>query len=334
MKQRHSNVIKSKMEAKLLRKKNGFLNDIANNKILYLMFIPAALWFLIFRYLPMAGIVVAFKNFNYRDGLFLSPWNGLKNFDYLVKSGKLWQVTKNTLLYNISFLGLYLFFSMAIAILINEIMSKTFKKVSQTMLFLPYFVSWVVVSAFVYNFFHFEHGIINQALQVFGIEKINLATQPGRWYFLLPFLYLWKWIGFGSVIYLAAISGISQESYEAAKIDGANVFQRIYHITIPALKSTTIILALLGLGRVMRGEFDMFYQLVGNNGLLMDATDIIDTMVFRALIGTSDFGMSSAGAFYQSVLCFVIIIVVNKSVKKYDENSALFEGLQLENQEF
>lgn len=304
--------------------KKGFFQELKTNRILYLMFLPTAIWYLLFRYLPMAGITVAFKSFNYRDGLFFSPWNGLKNFDYLFRSGKLWTVTQNTLTYNLGFLALYLFASIFFAILINEIRNKSFKKVTQSILILPYFVSWVVVTAFVYNFFNFEHGIVNQVLESIGLPKINLVTNPDVWPSLLSFLYVWKWVGFGSIIYLATIAGISQEHYEAASIDGANVFQQIWHITLPELKSTTIILALLGIGRVMRGEFDMFYNLIGNNGLLMDKTDIIDTMVFRALMGSSDFGLASAGAFYQSVVCFAIIMITNQIVKKYEENSALF----------
>lgn len=313
------------LEAEILRiKKNGFLYEIRKNKTIYLMFIPVALWFLVFRYLPLAGIVVAFKEFNYRDGLFMSPWNGLQNFEYFFKSGKALLVTKNTLIYNTVFLGCYIFFSILVAVLVSEINSRLFKKVSQTSLFLPYFVSWVVVSAFVYNLFNFQYGMINNLIQALGFARINLNKAAEYWYFLLPFLYVWKWIGFGSILYLSAIMGIDQSCYESAMIDGANAFQRIFHITLPSLKPTMIILILLGLGRIMRGEFDMFYQLIGNNGLLINQTDIIDTLVFRSLMGTQDFGMASAGAFYQSVLCFIIIIVFNGLVRKYNPDSALF----------
>lgn len=306
------------------KSKSGILSEIYKNRVLYLMFLPTALWFLAFRYLPMAGIIVAFKKFNYKQGLFFSPWNGLENFGYLFKSGKAWLVTKNTIFYNVTFLVLYLTFSIFIAILISEINSKIFKKLTQTLMLLPYFISWVVVTAIVYNFFDYQHGMVNQLLNFIGIESVNLSIQTEPWAFLLPFLYVWKWVGFGSILYLAAISGLDQECYESATIDGANAFQRIQFITIPLLKPTTIILLLLGLGRVMRGEFDMFYQLIGNNGLLMDKTDIIDTLVFRSLMGTSNFGMASAGAFYQSVLCFVIIVTVNHIVKKVEPESALF----------
>lgn len=305
-------------------KKHCFIYELIKNKVLYLMFIPIGLWFLVFRYLPMAGIIVAFKNFNYREGLFLSEWSGLNNFQYFFKSGKAWNVTKNTLLYNIAFLGCYTFFSITVAIMISEIKNKLFKKVSQTSMFLPYFISWVVVSAFVHNFFNIDYGMVNNLAKSLGFATINLNKTVENWYFLLPALYVWKWIGFGSILYLSAIMGIDQSCYESAMIDGANEFQKIYHITLPSLRSTMIILLLLGLGRIMRGEFDMFYQLIGNNGLLIDKTDIIDTLVFRSLMGTQDFGMASAAAFYQSILCFIIIMTFNAIIKKREPDSALF----------
>lgn len=305
-------------------KVKDFFSEIWKNKLLYMMFMPVALWYMAFRYLPLAGIVVAFKKFNYKEGLFFSPWNGLDNFQYFFKSGKAFLVTRNTLVYNLVFLASYIVFSILMAILIAEINSKLFKKTAQTFLFLPYFISWVVVSAFVYNFFNYEHGMVNTILESLGYGRINLTVSLKNWYFLMPLLYVWKWVGFGSVLYLAAIMGIDQSSYEAAKIDGANAFQKIHYITLPLLKPTTIILVLLGIGRVMRGEFDMFYQLIGNNGLLMDGTDIIDTFVFRSLMGTSDFGMASAAGFYQSILCFIIITTVNGIVRKVDPDSALF----------
>ena len=308
------------------KKKNKptLLQDIMKNKILYLMFLPTAIWFIIFRYYPMAGIIVALKKYNYRDGIFGSPWNGLSNFEYFFKSGKALSVTKNTIEYNIIFLAVYIISSVIIAVLLVEIKNKAFKKVSQTVLFLPYFVSWVVLSSMVYRIFDYDTGIINQFRACLGMEPLNIATTPDVWRILLPFLYGFKWAGYGSVLFLSAIMGLDQACYEAAKIDGANVFQRIRYITIPLLKPTAITLILLGVGKIMRGDFDMFYQLIKNNGLLMDETDIIDTLVFRSLVGNSDFGMASATAFYQSLLCFIIITTVNAIVKRVDENSALF----------
>jgi len=300
--------------------------ELLKNKTLYLMFLPIGVFYLVFAYFPMAGIIVAFKNLNYRDGIFLSPWIKpiLKNFEFFFKSGKAALVIRNTVMYNLSFLAGYTFFSVFVAILISEINLTMFKKVSQSIMFLPYFISWVVVSAFVYNFFSYEYGAVNTLFQSLGLPRINIYVTPKYWYWLLPALYIWKWVGYGSVLYLAAIMGIDRESYESAQIDGANIFQRIWYITLPALIPTIVTLVLLGVGRIMRGEFDMFWQLVGRNGVLMDHTDIIDTLVFRSLMGSSDYGMASSTGLVQSVLCLIIITTVNGIVRKVEPDNALF----------
>lgn len=300
------------------------LSRSALNWVLYLMFAPLALYAVVFWYVPIAGLVVAFKEYNYQQGIFGSPWNGWENFRFFYESGKLLQVTVNTVLYNVVFLACYTGFSLLTAVLISEMSGRWFKKISQSLLFLPYFISWVTVSAFVYNIFNFEYGLLNSSLRSAGMEPVDIYGHPGLWYVLLPIFYIWKWVGFGSVLYLAAITGIDQECYEAAMLDGANVFQRVRHITLPLIRPTIIVLVLLGVGRIMRGEFDMFYQLIGNNGNLIDNTDVVDTLVFRSLVGSQDFGMSSAAGLYQSVLCFVIILVVNYSVRRYDRAHALF----------
>ena len=300
------------------------LTPAARNWVLYLMFAPLAAYMVVFAYVPMAGLVVAFKEYNYQQGIFGSPWIGLENFRFFYESGKLLQVTLNTVLYNVVFLGAYTGFSLLTAVLISEMRGRRFKKLAQSMLFLPYFISWVTVSAFVYNIFNFEYGLLNSGLRRAGLEALDIYGHPALWYLLLPVFFVWKWVGFGSVLYLAAITGIDQECYEAAMLDGADVFQRVRYITLPLIRPTIVVLVLLGVGRIMRGEFDMFYQLIGNNGNLIDNTDIIDTLVFRSLVGSQDFGMASAAGLYQSVLCFVIIVIVNQAVRRYDRSHALF----------
>jgi putative aldouronate transport system permease protein len=302
----------------------GLFAELARHWQLYLLFLPVAVYFLIFAYVPMTGVAVAFKDFNYQQGIWGSPWNGLENFRYFFESGKLAQVTFNTVVYNVLFLAAYLFFSLLVAILISEMLNKMAKKVFQTMLFLPYFISWVTVSALVYNLFNYEYGLTNTLLKGWGLDPVDIYSNAAIWPVILPLFYVWKWVGFGSVLFLAAIAGLDRECYEAASIDGATLFYRIRHVTLPQLKPTIVILTLLGVGRIMRGEFDMFYQLVGTNGNLMDATDIIDTLVFRSLVSSQDFGMSSAASLYQSVLCFVIILAVNGIVRRQDKSQALF----------
>jgi putative aldouronate transport system permease protein len=290
------------------------------------MFLPIGIFYLIFAYFPMTGIIVAFKNLNYRDGIFFSPWiePWYKNFEFFFKSGKALLVIRNTIMYNLMFLAGYTLSSILVAVFISEIEHGAFKKTAQSIMFLPYFISWVVVSAFVYNLFSFEYGAVNTLFQSLGLNRINIYVTPRYWYWLLPVLYIWKWVGYGSVLYLAAIMGIDRESYESAEIDGANIFQRIWYVTLPALLPTIATLVLLGVGRIMRGEFDMFWQLVGKNGVLMDHTDIIDTLVFRSLMGNSDYGMASSTGLVQSVLCLVIITTVNGIVRRVEPDNALF----------
>lgn len=275
-------------------------------------------------YVPMLGIIIAFKDYNYRDGIVFSPWNGLKNFEFLLKSGKLGMLTSHTVLYNLVFLVTGTIAAVSIAIMISEIGNRHFKKITQSLIFLPNFMSWVIINALLYNILHVDYGVLNTVLRAFGAPTVDVYTNANIWYFLLPFLRIWKSAGFGSVIYFAAIMSIEQDYYESAKLDGANLFQEIRHITLPMIVPTIIILMLLDLGGILRGDFSMFYQLVGRNGLLFKTTDILDTFVFRALMINNDIGLASAVGFFQSVFCFVVIMLVNRLVKWVHPEYALF----------
>jgi len=301
-----------------------FLYELRKNKVLFLMLIPAVLYFVVFSYIPMAGSVVAFKQFNYNQGIFGSPWNGFENFRFFFISGQAWKVTRNTFLYNIMFMIVGNILQITLAIMLVEIRSKIFRKVSQTIMFLPYFISWVVAGTFVYNLFNYEFGTINTLLKSLGLQPIDVYSNPSAWKYILLFFNNWKWVGYGSIVYLAAILGIDAELYEAAQIDGAGVMSRIRRITLPLLTPTIIVLVLLNIGRIFRGDFDMFFQLVGDSGNLFEATNVIDTFVFRALMRNSDFAMASAAAFYQSVLCFGTILLVNFIIRKINKDYALF----------
>jgi ABC-type polysaccharide transport system, permease component len=301
-----------------------FISEIKKNKILLLMLLPAFLYFFIFSYIPMAGTVLAFKNYNFRDGIFGSPFVGFDNFKYFFISGQAFEVTRNTILYNSAFIIVNTILQMGMAILISEVTRKYFKKITQTAMFLPYFISWVVVGVIAYNLLNVENGTINSLLVKLGFEKINFYTTTYVWPIILIFASAWKNVGYGTVLYLAAIMGIDAEIYEAAKIDGANIFQRIFKVTIPCLVPTMIILTLLAIGNIFRGDFQMFYQLVGNNGPLFHMTDVIDTFTFRSLIQSGEVGMSAAAGLYQSVFCFITIMVTNYIVKRYDSDNSLF----------
>lgn len=292
---------------------------------LYLMLLPGALYLIINNYIPMAGLFIAFKKVNYRVGIFKSDWIGFKNFEFLFKTQDAWMITRNTILYNLVFILLGAVVAIAVAILLNEIRSKVAQRVYQTVFLMPHLISIVVVSFLVYGFLSFDTGFVNNTLlPIFGISPISWYMSPEYWPYILVFVNLWTGFGYSSVIYYATVVGIDRSLYEAAAIDGANQWQRTLHITLPGLKSTTITLILLQIGRIFYSDFGLFYQVPMNSGPLLDVTNTIDTYVYRGLLNLNDIGMASASGFYQSVVGFLLILTVNYIVRKYDEKNALF----------
>ncbi|MEK5256759.1 MULTISPECIES: ABC transporter permease [Paenibacillus] len=291
---------------------------------MFLMLLPTLIFFLVNSYFPMVGIYYAFTQFDFNSSMFNSKFVGLQNFEFLWRSGTLVKLTMNTIGYNIAFIVLGNVLAIACAILLSELNGKWFKKISQSIMFLPYFVSFVILSVIVYNLFNYDSGFLNTMLTQFGLDPVDVYSKPWAWIFLIIIFYLWKNLGYSMVIYLAAITGISDEYYEAAKIDGANIFQRIWYITVPMLKSTFVVLLLFALGSIMKGQFDLFYQLIGNNGLLYNTTDILDTYVYRSLKVTFDVGMATAAGVYQSLFGFVLIMTVNYIIRKINDDYALF----------
>ena len=220
----------------------GFIKKLYKYRVFLLMLAPAVIYTLVFAYYPMTGIVMAFKKYNYAGGIWGSPWNGLENFKFFFQSGQAGLVTRNTVLYNVMFIAVNTIAQIAVAILLTEIRNKYYRKITQSLMFLPYFISWVIVGVMAFNIFSSDYGFLNRIIAYFGGEKIPFYTSPKVWPFILLFFSVWKGIGYGSVMYLAAIMGIDTSLYEAAKIDGANVFQRIFKVTIPMIMPTTIIL--------------------------------------------------------------------------------------------
>lgn len=307
-----------------IKTKTPFMKVIKRHWLLLLMLLPSLLYVIIFSYVPMTGIILAFKRYQYNGGIYFSPWNGLNNFKALLISGKLGMVTRNTLLYNVAFIFLGVVFEMGSAILLNELFSKWFKKISQSLMFLPYFISWVVAGAIMYNIFNYEKGVFNHVITMLGGTAFDLYNTPAAWPIVIIFLRIWKQTGYGSVVYLAAITGLDQEMFEAASIDGASAWQKIKYLTIPPLMPTMMILVLLGIGNIFRGDFGLFYQTVRSSALLQPTTDVIDTYVFRLLIDNGDIGVSAAASLYQSVLCFITIMISNALVKKANPDYALY----------
>ena len=301
-----------------------FWQKVVRNRTLLLMCIPAVVFFFMFNYMPFPGIYVAFVKYNYRDGIFGSKFIGLDNFKFLATSGELWNLTKNTILYNIAFILLGNALAVFVAILLNELQSKMFKKVSQTILFLPYFISQVLVGLLVFNLLNYDTGFVNGVLTNLGLEKWQPYSDPNVWPVLLIIIYLWQQTGYNSVVYFASIMGIDGEMMEAAKVDGANGFQRIRYIILPSLKPTIVILLLFALGGIVKGNFGLFYNIVGTNPILYPTTDIIETYVYRATMTNFNFSTASAVGFYQSIVGFVIVMTVNYIVKKIEPDYSLF----------
>lgn len=316
------------MGQKRLKKPKGkrsFWQDLKKNRILWLFLLPAILFFLVNSYLPMVGIYFAFTDFNFKDGLLGSPFVGLKNFEFLFISGALGRLTKNTILYNLAFIVLGNLCQVSLAIIISQLTGKWFKKVNQTLILMPHFVSYVILNVFAYNLFNYDHGLINNiVVNVLEGKPVDFYTNAAWWPFIIVFFNIWKGLGYGTVVYLATITGIGQEYYEAAKVDGASVFQQIRYITLPGVKPTFIILLIYSLGGIVRGQFELFYQLVGNNGLLFSTTDILDTYVYWATISNVDYGIGTAVGLYQSVVGFAIVMVTNYCIRKKDPAYALF----------
>ena len=311
-------------QERILRREHGFLEEFRRNWILFVFLIPCFVFFLINNYLPMVGIYFAFTQFNFKDSLFASPFVGFKNFEFLMRS-EIAHLTVNTILYNIVFIVAGNVLQIFFAILVSQVANRHLKKTSQTMIFMPYFVSYVILRVLVFNMFEYDVGLINNFLTSMGRAKIDFYNTPSYWPWIITLFYLWKNVGYGMVVYLATITGISDELYEAAQIDGANIIQRIRYITVPLLKPTFIILLLYALGGIMKGQFELFYQLVGNNGTLFATTDIFDTYVYRITTTKPlSMGMGTAAGLFQSLFGFVLIVVTNFVIKRRNPEYALF----------
>lgn len=298
--------------------------EIVRKRVLYLMLLPAIVFFIVFCYIPMPGVYIAFVDYNMGLGIFASPFVGLGNFEFLIRNGDLWNITRNTILYNLVFMVLGNIIQLLFAIMLSELGGKWFKKISQSIMLLPNFISFVIVGFFAYNLFNYNYGFINGLLTSMGMEKYEFYSDPGIWKYIIVAFNIWKGTGYGMIVYLAAIMGVDSEIYEAAYLDGCSFTQRIRYITLPLLRPTVTLLILFGLGGMLRGSFDLFYNLIGNNSTLFPETDIIDTFVFRSLVGQYNFSLSAAVGFYQSFFGLILVLLVNFIVKKVEPDSALF----------
>lgn len=290
----------------------------------YLMALPGIIYLIINNYMPLVGLQVAFKRFNYGKGIWGSEWNGLDNFKFLFSSNSAERIIRNTLLYNIAFILLGIVVGVAVAVLLNEVRQKRALKTYQTGILLPYLMSMVIISYLAYVFLSTNTGVVNGLLRRLGGENINWYNSPQYWPVLLIFINLWKNLGFNMILYYSSIVGFSQDYYEAAELDGATKWQQISRITLPLLKPTIITLLILQLGQIFRSDFGLFYQVPMNQGALFEVTDTIDTFVYRALLKTPNIGMSSAAGFIQSVVGFAFILTANGVIRKLSPRDSLF----------
>lgn len=312
------------MQAERKPGRSSKLRQIANNPFLYVMAVPGLLFFLIFSYLPIYGITIAFKDYNFSKGITGSEWVGFRNFDYFFTSDDFWIVLRNTLGLNLLFIVFTTITAVLIALMFNEIRNKYFKRISQSLIFLPYFMSWIVVGMIVQSLFGGEEPMINAWLQGMGMEPVNWMFESKLWPAILTVIRVWQGAGYLSIIFLAAITGIPEDIYEAALIDGASKLQTMLRITLPLLVPTIMIMTLLSVGKIFNGDFAMIYAIIGDNSMLYPTTDVIDTFVFRSMRQLHDFGMSSAVGLFQSVMGLLFVLGANWVTRRVSKESALF----------
>lgn len=290
----------------------------------YIMIIPGLLYLLINNYGPMLGMFIAFKKVDYGLGIFKSPWVGLDNFTYLFKTDAALIMTRNTILYNLVFIVLGTVMGIAVGIMLSELRSKAETKFFQTVILLPFLLSWVICAYIGYAFLSKDSGLVNGMLSSLGFSKVDWYNDPGKWPYILTFVNIWKGVGYTSIIYMSTIIGIDKSLYEAARVDGATKWQEIRMITLPFLKSTVIMLTIMNIGRIFYSDFGLFYQIPLNSGTLYSATQTIDTYVYRALMQQNQIGMSAAAGFYQSIVGFVLVLTANTIVRKISPDDAMF----------
>ncbi len=304
------------------KKYNGFKDFMTKNKSQFPLFgmsIPAIVIVFMFAYMPMFGIIIAFKDFNVRDGIFGSPWSGFANFSYLFKSNDAALMLRNTLGYNFTFLVLGTVFNLALAIFISLLRGKWNKKIYQTIYIMPYFLSMVIISYLVLSLLSMENGFLNRAvLPALGLKPVNWYTEKAPWPYILPIINFWKWTGYSSIMYTAAIAGIDTQLYEAASIDGATLPQQIWHITLPALRTLICISLITQVGNILGGDFGLFYQVPMNSGAIKDVTTTLPVYIFKNLTsGSADtLGLASSTAFLNSVFGCILVVIANTITDK------------------
>lgn len=298
--------------------------DFNKNKFLLILTLPVVIYTFIFSYIPMFGVIIAFKDFKYNLGFLKSPWVGFNNFKFFFTSPDSWRITRNTIGYNAVFIVTGLIAAVFVALLLYEINQRLLLKAYQTVMFIPHFFSWVVVAFMAYSFLNSRSGILNQVLESMGLQAIDWYNKPTPWLFIFPIAALWKGTGMSAIIYYASLVGIDPSYFEAAKIEGANKWEITFKITLPFLYPLMTLLTILSIGSIFSADFGLFYQLPMDNAVLYPTTDVIDTYVYRALVSLGNIGMSSAAGLYKSFVGFVLVVLSNYVVRKINPENSLF----------
>lgn len=292
---------------------------------LWLLALPGIILTLMFSYIPMTGLVIIFKDYNFTDGIFGSPWVGFQNFEFFFANfANAWRATKNTIILNLLYTLCGTIVSVALAVMFNEIRSKKYLKTTQSLSIMPYFISWVVAGGILRALLNYDGGAINNLLVALGMDRVDFYNDPKYWRIILTLCNIWKSAGYNGIIYFSTIAGFDTSLYESAQVDGANLWQRIRYITVPLLKPTIIIMFLLSIGKIMSGDLTMMMSITNLSPMLLETTDIIDTYVYRSVIGVGDFVMGSAVGLYQSIFGFVLVLFSNWLVGRFDKDYKLF----------
>lgn len=306
-------------------KKNPVITHFRKYYQLWLLVLPGMILTLMFAYIPMTGLVIIFKDYNFKDGIFGSPWVGFKNFEFFFANfSNAWRATKNTIILNLCYNVFGTSAAVALAVMFNEIRHKKYLKITQSMSLMPYFISWVVAGGILRALLNYDGGTINNIIASLGMERIDFYNDPKYWRVILTLCNIWKGAGYSGVVYFSTIAGFDVALYESAEVDGANLWQRIRYITLPLLKPTIIIMLLMSIGKIMSGDLTMLMSITNLTPMLVETTDIIDTYVYRSVIGVGDFVMGSAVGLYQSVFGFALVMISNWLVGKYDKDYQLF----------
>lgn len=292
------------------------------------MLLPGIIVLIINNYIPMIGVVLPFKKYRYDNGFFSSiinsEWVGFDNFKFLFSSPNIVEATRNTIVYNLVFIALQIIIPVLIAIALTELLNKRLSRIYQSALFLPYFLSWIIVSYLAYSLLSFDNGVFNGLLKAIGLAKVNWYFEVKAWPVIIVLFQLWKYCGYNIVIYIATISGISDDYYEAATLDGASKFQQARYITLPMLKTVIIITTLLAVGKIFNSDFGLFYNVPRDTGALYSVTNVIDTLVYLSLKNSNNVGMTAAASLYQAVVGCITVFTANAVVRKIDKDQALF----------